>query len=179
MLSNSAFYLRMSRSSRSTGSMYSCECQGMGILLGQAYSEHFSVTALFDGIHWNYSLRRSSVKQLTCTHNRQGLFMNHWHWEGVFSLNLNLWLDFKVPGMSDFHGKAIQTSQVLIAGVLMGKQKFNLYVCPGIYDFPQVESVGSSSYIRSGRKEEAQQKKRVLYFMQTSEELFGSGDWIL
>lgn len=78
-----------------------------------------------------------------------------------------------MPGMSDVHGEAIQTSQVLIAGVLMGKQKFNLYVCQGIYDFPQVESVGSSSYRRSGRKEEAQQKKRVLYFRQTSEELFG------
>jgi hypothetical protein len=63
--------------------------------------------------------------------------MNLGEWELVFRVNVNHWLEFKVPGMSPLHGEPFQESQVLPRSVLIGeKRKLNLKVCQGLCDLP-------------------------------------------
>jgi len=53
------------------------------------------------------------MKQLVHIHfigGEQGLYMNPGEYKGVFRVNVNDWLEFKVLGMPHLHGEVFQES---------------------------------------------------------------------
>lgn len=88
-------------------------------------------------------------------------------WEGVFMVNVNHWLEFKVLWMPHLCREAFQESQVLAKWVLIRKEEVELLGLPRI--------MWPSSCRRCRAQASQMLEKGALHFALSSEELSGHG----
>jgi hypothetical protein len=68
--------------------------------------------------------------------------MNFGEQEGVFRVNINHWLAFKILQMPHLHGEAVRNPKDLLGTLLPGKMKLNLQACQGLLNLLQVKGLG-------------------------------------